>query len=64
MTCLIKVEGIEPTNNRAARALRFAILWRKRMQGTYNAKWDHWVKRTHPLTAGDLQAPHPQSPSW
>jgi transposase len=33
-------EGVEPTNNRAERALRFAVLWRKMMQGTYNAKGD------------------------
>ena len=38
-------EGVEPTNNRAERALRFAVLWRKMMQGTYNEKGDHWVER-------------------
>jgi transposase len=38
-------EGIEPTNNRAERALRFAVLWRKMMQGTYKAKGDRWVER-------------------
>jgi transposase len=38
-------EGVEPTNNRAARALRFAVLWRKMVQGTYNAKGDRWVER-------------------
>jgi transposase len=38
-------EGVEPTNNRAERALRFAVLWRKVMQGTYNAKGDRWVER-------------------
>jgi transposase len=38
-------EGVEPTNNRAARALRFAVLWRKLMQGTYNEKGDRWVER-------------------
>jgi transposase len=37
--------GVEPTNNRAERALRFAVLWRKMMQGTYNAKGDCWVER-------------------
>jgi transposase len=37
--------GVEPTNNRAERALRFAVLWRKMMQGTYNAKGDRWVER-------------------
>jgi transposase len=38
-------EGVEPTNNRAERALRFAVLWRKQMQGTYNEKGDRWVER-------------------
>jgi transposase len=38
-------EGVEPTNNRAERALRFAVLWRKSMQGSYNAKGDRWVER-------------------
>ena len=37
--------GVEPTNNRAERALRFAVLWRKMMQGTYHAKGDRWVER-------------------
>jgi transposase len=38
-------EGVEPTNNRAERALRFAVLWRKMMQGTHNGKGDRWVER-------------------
>jgi transposase len=38
-------EGVEPTNNRAARALRFAVLWRKLMQGSYSDKGDRWVER-------------------
>jgi transposase len=36
--------GVEPTNNKAERALRFAVLWRKRSQGSYNAKGDRWVE--------------------
>jgi transposase len=38
-------EGVDPTNNRAERALRFAVLWRKSMQGSYTAKGDRWVER-------------------
>jgi transposase len=38
-------QGVEPTNNRAERALRFAVLWRKIMQGTYNEKGDRWMER-------------------
>ena len=38
-------DGVEPTNNRAERARRFAVLWRKMMQGTDNAKGDPGVER-------------------
>jgi transposase len=38
-------QGVEPTNNRAERALRFAVLWRKISQGSYHAKGDRWVER-------------------
>jgi transposase len=38
-------EGVEPTNNRAERALRFAVLWRRMMQGTFTDKGDRWVER-------------------
>ena len=38
-------DGVEPTNNRAERALRFAVLWRRMMQGSYNEKGDRWVER-------------------
>jgi transposase len=33
-------QGVEPTNNRAERALQFAVLWRKIRQGTYDEKGD------------------------
>ena len=45
--------GVDPTNNRAERALRFAVLWRRMMQGTYNAKGDRWVEH---LPARDLSS--------
>jgi transposase len=38
-------KGVVATNNRAERALRFAVLWRRMMQGTYNEKGDRWVER-------------------
>lgn len=38
-------DGVEPTNNRAERALRFAVLWRKRSKGTQSEKGDRWVER-------------------
>jgi len=42
---LIVEAGVEPTNNRAERALRCAVLWRRMMQGTYHEKGDRWVER-------------------
>lgn len=37
--------GVEHTNNRAERALRFAVLWRKRSNGTQSEKGNRWVER-------------------
>jgi transposase len=37
--------GVDPTNNRAERALRFGVLWRKRSLGTASEKGNHWVER-------------------
>ena len=37
--------GVEPTNNRAERALRCGVLWRKRSLGTASDKGNHWVER-------------------
>jgi transposase len=37
--------GVEPTNNRAERALRFGVLWRKRSLGTGSTKGNRWVER-------------------
>jgi transposase len=37
--------GVEPTNNRAERALRLGVLWRKRSQGTASDKGNRWVER-------------------
>jgi transposase len=37
--------GVETTNNRAERALRFAVMWRKRSQGTHSDKGSRWVER-------------------
>jgi transposase len=36
---------VDPTNNRAERALRFAVLWRKRSLGTQSEKGNRWVER-------------------
>jgi transposase len=39
----LRVEGVEPTNNAAERALRHAVLWRKSSYGTASAKGSHYV---------------------
>jgi transposase len=41
----LEVAGVEPTNNNTERGLRFAVLWRKRSQGTRADKGDRWVER-------------------
>ena len=38
-------EDVSPTNNHAERILRFAVLWRKRSQGTCSENGDGWVER-------------------
>ena len=38
--------GVEPTNNRAERALRFGVLWRKGSLGTVSVKGSDWVQRS------------------
>jgi transposase len=39
-------QGVEPTNNRAERSLRFAVMGRKGSSGTDSDKGNHWVERT------------------
>lgn len=41
----LDVPGVEATNNRAERAHRFGVLWRKRSQGTCSQKGNRWVER-------------------
>lgn len=42
---LVVEAGVDATQNRAERALRFAVRWRKLMQGTYHATGERWVER-------------------
>lgn len=37
--------GVEATKNRAERARRFGVLWRKRSNGTASVKGNRWVER-------------------
>ena len=39
-------QGVEPTNNRAERSLRFAVMWRKGSSGTDSDQGNRWVERT------------------
>jgi transposase len=45
----VRVEGVEPTNNAAERALRRAVLWRRKSFGTQSATGSRFVGRV--LTA-------------
>ena len=42
----LREHGVEPTNNRAERALRFAVMWRKCSSGTESEHGNRWVERT------------------
>jgi transposase len=41
----VDCEGVEPTNNAAEQALRFAVLWRKMSYGTHSAHGSRFVER-------------------
>ena len=41
----VEVEGVEPTNNAAERALRHAVIWRKLSFGTQSAAGSRFVER-------------------
>lgn len=41
----VRAEGVEPTNNAAERALRRAVLWRKKSFGTQSAEGSRFVER-------------------
>ena len=45
------VEGVEPTNNAAERALRHAVCWRKTSYGTDSAGGSRFVERVLTVTA-------------
>jgi transposase len=41
----VRVEGVEPTNNAAERALRRAVLWRRKSFGTQSEAGSRFVER-------------------
>ena len=58
-------EGVDPTNNRAERALRFAVLWRRMMHGSDNEKGARWAERLLSLRETcRLRAGRPSLCSW
>ena len=42
---LLAHHGVDPTHNRAERAWRFGVLWRKRSHGTASLTGNRWVER-------------------
>jgi transposase len=48
---LLRVRGIEPTNNAAERALRHAVLWRKSSGGTASGWVSRFVERVLSVAA-------------
>lgn len=42
----LRAHGVDPTNNRAERGLRFGVMWRKTSQGTDSDAGNRWVERT------------------
>jgi transposase len=42
----LSAHAVDPTNNRAERALRFGVLWRKRSHGTASETGNRWVERS------------------
>jgi len=47
----VRVEGVEPTNNVAERAVRSAVLWRKNSFGCHSEKGSRFVERMLTVTA-------------
>ena len=56
--------GVEPTNNRAERALRFGVLWRKGSLGTASAKGNAWVQRSLSLRLCQMAHAPPSGGQW
>lgn len=55
----VRVEGIEPTNNAAERALRHAVQWRKTSYGTESTAGSHFVENILTVVATCRQQERP-----
>jgi transposase len=51
MWTFVRVEGIEPTNNGAERAIRHAVIWRKSSFGTHSPEGSRFVERILTVSA-------------
>jgi len=58
----LDVEGIEPTNNAAERALRPAVLWRRGCYGTQSEGGSRFVERMLTMSATCQQQKRPLLP--
>jgi transposase len=58
----LRVDGVEPTNNAAERALRPAVLWRKGCYGTQSADGSRFVERILTVSATCRQHDRPLLP--
>jgi transposase len=47
----VRIEGIEPTNNDAERAIRHAVIWRKSSFGTHSPEGSRFVERILTVSA-------------
>jgi transposase len=56
--------GVEPTNNRAERALRFGVIWRKRCFGCQSDKGARWAERILSLKEPVVLKAGPLSLYW
>jgi len=51
MWTFVRVEGVEPTNNEAERAIRHAVIWRKSSFGTHSPEGSRFVERILTVSA-------------
>lgn len=51
MWTFVRKEGVEPTNNSSERALRPAVLWRKRNYGTQSERGSRFIERMMTVSA-------------
>ena len=62
LTTFLRVDGVEPTNNRAERTVRHGVILRKISIGTASEKGQRWIERALSQTCrsqnkGTLQNP-------